>query len=73
MSENAWLAVAVLVLCLLFAAAGAACGVIYGVRSTTAEAQRAAILVGAAKWEADKETGDPRFEWARCAALWVVK
>lgn len=73
MSEGAWIVLVVVVSCLLFGAAGAGAGFHYGVVSTTSLSQREAVKAGAAKWAADKETGDPVFTWARCDALGVTR
>lgn len=48
-------------------------GLRYGITSTTASAQQAATLAGAAKWATNKETGAPEFTWTQCTALGVTR
>lgn len=55
------------------AAMGYYVGLENGVRGTVEVSQRAAILAGAAKWVANKETGSPEFAWAQCNALGVTR
>lgn len=55
------------------AAMGYYVGLENGVRGTIEVSQRAAILAGAAKWTANKETGSPEFAWVQCNALGVTR
>jgi hypothetical protein len=59
----------------VFAAAviGYYVGLKSGVSGTVEISQRAAILAGAAKWVANKETGSPEFAWVQCTALGVTR
>lgn len=62
---------------LIFSAFGTWVGFAYGeakgVRETVEASQRAAILAGAAKWSANKESGAPEFAWVQCNALGVTR
>jgi hypothetical protein len=73
MTENAWLVIVVIALAWISLALGYFVGSASATRETIEISQRAAILAGAAKWAANKDSGAPEFTWAGCNALGVSR
>ena len=46
--------------------AAAASGYTMGVKDTIREAQRAAVIAGAARWSSNRETGEAQFDYIQC-------
>lgn len=55
--------VSVFVVVVVAAAAG---GYTMGVKDTIREAQRAAVIAGAARWSSNRETGEAQFDYIQC-------
>ena len=58
------IAAGVIALCLMFAAYTVGTGV--ATRETIKEAQRSAVIAGAARWSSNRETGEAQFDFVTC-------
>ncbi len=54
----------VIALCLIFASYFS--GVAIGTQATIKEAQRSAVIAGAARWSSNRETGEAEFNYIQC-------
>ena len=54
------------VIAALVIAGGVLFGYTMGVNSTIKEAQRSAVIAGAARWSSNRETGEAEFNYIQC-------
>ena len=58
------IAAGVIALCLMFASYMV--GTAVATRETIKEAQRSAVIAGAARWSSNRETGEAQFDYVTC-------
>ena len=58
------IAAGVIALCLMFAAYTV--GTAVATEATIKEAQKAAVIAGAARWSSNRETGEAQFDFIQC-------